>query len=83
MVRRGRVEVGVTTGGASPSLARWVRDRIDAALPAELAHLADLLAVRPRTAGRREHRSVPIDAVLDALSRGDHGEAERLLDEPR
>ncbi len=79
VVRRGRVEVGVTTGGASPSLARWVQERIDAALPAQLASLAELLAQRPRVDGRRRHGAIPLDAAIDALARGDEAAARDLI----
>lgn len=79
VVRRGRVEVGVTTGGASPSLSRWVRDRIDAALAPEVAELAELLAARPRAGSGRSHRGLPFDDVLAALARGDRQRAVTLL----
>lgn len=79
VVRRGRVEVGVTTGGASPSLARWVQNRIDAVLPPQLASLAELLAQRPRVDGRRRHGAIPLDAAIDALARGDEASARRLI----
>lgn len=79
VVRRGRVEVGVTNGGASPSLARWVQERIDTALPAQLASLAELLAPRPRVDGRRRHGAIPLDAAIDALARGDEDAARDLI----
>lgn len=44
IARRGRVTVAVSTDGASPALARELRDRIDALLPDRLADLADELA---------------------------------------
>jgi siroheme synthase-like protein len=43
VLRRGPVTVAVATGGASPALARWVRDRIAASLPDRLEAVADLL----------------------------------------
>lgn len=76
---RGRVEVAVSSGGASPTLSRWVRDRIDAALPAELANVAELLA-EARSAGRaRSHQTVSIDDLLEAVRSGDLITARRLL----
>jgi siroheme synthase-like protein len=41
--RQGAVTIGVSTGGASPALARWLRNRIADDLPAELATVALLL----------------------------------------
>lgn len=41
--REGDVSVAVTTSGASPALARELRTRIAATLPANLAHVADAL----------------------------------------
>lgn len=79
---RGRVTIGVATGGASPTLARWLRDRISAVVPPEVATLAQLLAERPRHGGRRAHRGLPLDAALDALVAGDEPGARALLSEP-
>ena len=44
--RDGQITVSVSTGGASPSLAKWVRDRLAAALPADADALAVALAAR-------------------------------------
>jgi uroporphyrin-III C-methyltransferase/precorrin-2 dehydrogenase/sirohydrochlorin ferrochelatase len=44
IVDRGDVVVGVSTGGASPVLARLVRERIERALPARLADLGAFAA---------------------------------------
>jgi siroheme synthase-like protein len=81
-VERPPVVIGVSTGGASPTLARWVRDRIARAVPEEVGALADLLAHRPRRDGRRGHRDVPLDDALDALVRGDVEGARRLVNGP-
>lgn len=80
VVRRGYVEVGVTTGGASPSLARWVRDRVESALPAEVGDLAEILAGRARRGGRRGHRGLAFDDALAALEQGDRQRAVELVD---
>jgi siroheme synthase-like protein len=79
VVDRGPVQVGVTTGGVSPALARWVRDRIDAALPSAVGTLAELLARRPRTDGGRGHRDLPLDDALAALDAGEPDRAAALL----
>lgn len=48
VLRRGTVCVAVGTGGASPSLSRTLRDRLETVLPPEIAVLAGLLsALRP------------------------------------
>jgi siroheme synthase-like protein len=73
--RQGAVTVGVSTGGASPALARWLRDRIAADLPAELAtvahiveeirdrHLAGSPGVTVDWASLIEHELVPLVAA--------------------
>lgn len=49
VVRRGEVVIGVSTGGASPALARRLRGEIEAILGPEYEPLADILArLRPR-----------------------------------
>jgi len=80
LVERGPVTIGVSTGGSSPTLARWVRDRIEAALPIEVGALAALLSRRPRAAGRRGHRALPLDQALGALMAGDPERAATLLE---
>jgi precorrin-2 dehydrogenase / sirohydrochlorin ferrochelatase len=46
VVRRGAVQVTVSTGGASPALAAGLRRRLEAELGPELAELAEALAER-------------------------------------
>lgn len=60
VVRRGRVQVAISTGGGSPALAAFLRRHLEAILPEEIAALADL-AVRLREQGRA--------AGLDAAER--------------
>jgi precorrin-2 dehydrogenase / sirohydrochlorin ferrochelatase len=49
--RVGQLSIAVDTGGSSPALARWVRDRLAAGIPPHWAELARWAAVnRPRTA---------------------------------
>jgi siroheme synthase-like protein len=42
VLRKGAVTVAVSTGGTSPALAVWLRNRVDAALGPGLATLAEL-----------------------------------------
>ena len=48
IVDRGPVSVAISTAGASPTLARRLRERIEAVLPGSLGDLADYLASRRR-----------------------------------
>lgn len=41
IVSRGRIQIGIGTGGSSPVLARFVRTRLEQALPQGLERLAD------------------------------------------
>ncbi len=54
--RDGPVVVAVSTGGASPALARWLRDRIAQSLPGHVAVMAQLLE-EARAAVRSSGRS--------------------------
>lgn len=69
IVERGPVTVGISTGGASPVLARNLRARIEAALPARLGELARFAAsfrdkAKSVIAGATERRRF-WDQVLD------------------
>ncbi len=44
VLRRGALIIAVTTGGASPALARAVRDRLAGVIPDEYGELVDLVA---------------------------------------
>lgn len=77
----GPVLVGVSTGGASPAFARWVRDRVANVVTREVGVLAELLGDRPRRNGRRRHRGLRFDSALEALESGDVARARAVLDE--
>jgi siroheme synthase-like protein len=85
--RVGPVTVAVSTGGASPALAAWVRDRVAAALGPEVAELAALVdqARRRLAAAGRPTGSVAwadtIDEAARLLADGRRSEARRRLDE--
>src|SRR5689334_19827690 len=76
VVRRGLVTVAVSTGGASPALARAVRERLERALPEAIGPLAEAAAAARRelrAAGRRpgaEAWLAALDAALRALLDG-------------
>jgi siroheme synthase-like protein len=68
VLRRGPVVVAVGTGGHSPALASWLRDRLGEAVGPEHAVLADLLAEERRTmqAAGRSTEEVDWRKALDS-----------------
>ncbi len=85
--RQGRVTVSVSTGGASPALAAWLRRRLGAVLGAHLEPLAEVLErarLGLRAAGRPTH-ALDWSGLLDGdlprlLEAGHRAAAERLVD---
>ena len=96
LVDRGPVVVAISTGGASPTLARRLRERIEAALPESIGSLARYLGGRrqrirealPALRERQRFWDRAIDSELAAqVARGDVAAAdatlERVLAEPQ
>lgn len=80
VVRRGRVTVGVATGGSSPALAAWLRDRIAATeVGPEYEVLADLLAEARAREPRRDWRNILDSGILDDIRAGRIAEARERL----
>lgn len=78
IVRRGDLQLGISTNGRSPAFARWMRERLDADLPAEYGDLLDVLGqVRDSIKARGpipeyEHWQAAIsDKVFASLRDGD------------
>jgi siroheme synthase-like protein len=87
VTRDGPVTVAVSTGGASPALASWLRNRIAEAIGPGLGRLAALLDdARTRVHARgASTEAVDWEALLrgalpDLVRRGELDEARRLLD---
>ena len=78
IVRRGDLQLGISTNGRSPAFARWMRERLDSELPSEYGDLLAILGdVRDTIKARGaipayEHWQAAItDEVFAALGAGD------------
>jgi len=87
VVRRGDLQITVSTGGRSPALATWLRRRIEGEIGPEYSTLLDLLAGERdglKAAGRSteglDWQSALDSDMLDLIRTGDLASArERLL----
>ena len=85
VVRRGRVAIAISTGGASPALAKRLREKLEATLGPEYSELAELLhrlraeasahGLKGPEAARVWQRILDSD-VLELLAAGRREEAE-------
>jgi precorrin-2 dehydrogenase/sirohydrochlorin ferrochelatase len=78
IVRRGDLQLGISTNGRSPAFARWMRERLDADLPTEygdllavLGGVRDTLKARGPIPGYEHWREAISDEVFAALRAGD------------
>ena len=88
VIRRGDLQVAVSTGGRSPALARWLRERLEAELGPEYEVLLELLASEREsiraaggsTEGLDWRRALDSD-MLGLIRSGDVTEARERLQE--
>lgn len=88
IVRRGPLQVAISTGGASPALAKFVRRHLEACLGEEFGRLAELAARmrdRARAAGvsyadRDRIAGDVLPRLLELLRQGRETEAEALAE---
>lgn len=86
IVRRGGVQVAVSTNGRSPALASWVRDQLAEALPDAIGEALDLVA-EVRAELKASGQSTEIIGWHDAfnagfvelVAEGEHAKARSLL----
>lgn len=90
VVERDPLTIAITTGGAAPVVARILRARVEAMLPAAYGRLADFLSgyrdriadrIKGGTARRRFWENMIEGAVGDAFLAGDEALAARLIEQ--
>ena len=90
VIRRGRLQVAISTAGASPALARNIRERMEIWLGDELEVLLEIMAGardwlkrhEPDAAIRaRKLNGLAASDLGDALRAGDWGVAEKIIAE--
>ena len=74
VLRRGAVTVAVSSGGASPTMARLVREELDALLPDDVGALTDVMA-----RVRRELRNGGVSLDAERWRQALDGELRRLV----
>ena len=86
VVRRGDLQITVSTGGRSPALATWLRRRLEGEIGPEYAVLLDLMAVERdglKAAGRSteglDWQSALDSDMLDLIRTGDLAHARERL----
>lgn len=67
IVRRGDIQLGISTAGRSPAFARWLRLKLEETIDADYAAMLDVCGdVRDEV--RREGRHVPVEAWHAAVT---------------
>ena len=88
VVKRGEVQIAISTGGASPALARRLREQLQAVIGPEYAQIAELLRsarrwLRGRISDGPQRSQVLAklvgSGIIEAFRRGDLEEAERMV----
>jgi uroporphyrin-III C-methyltransferase / precorrin-2 dehydrogenase / sirohydrochlorin ferrochelatase len=94
IVDRSPVTVAISTGGASPVLARWIKTRIETALPSTLGRAATLAGIMRRVVAMRvpdittrrrfwerwiEEEDATAVSIYRALNRGDREDGQVWL----
>jgi siroheme synthase-like protein len=86
VLRRGPVTVAVATGGHSPALAGWLRDRLADVVGPEYEVLAGLLAEARSSGGtirsRDDWRNLLDSGILDDIKAGRIADARERLNTP-
>lgn len=83
LVKRGNLTVGVSTAGASPSAAAWVKRRVDEAVPEDFGELLDYLAsLRPTVRARvaKERRAAVFSRLFSVCLEGGFPLGESALE---
>lgn len=86
IVRRGDLQLSISTNGLSPAFARWMREQLDAALPREYGDLLKVLGEVRETLKARgpipaygHWQAAITEDVLECLQRGDIAEARARI----
>ena len=86
IVERGNLQIAISTGGRSPAMARWVRERFETLLPEVYGPLLEILGgIRLELKERGQVPPYPgwneaiTTSVLDAISGGEIANAKDLI----
>ena len=86
VIRRGELQVTISTGGRSPAVATWLRRRLESELGPELEVLLDLVSEQRRRVQAAGHSTESLDwqraldsDMLDLIRAGDLGAARERL----